>query len=87
MYKLIIKYLLSEVTIFFSETVKIEPFIAPAPFQRTTSSTDIVTILFNLKYFQPKQHFTHIPQTQLSISGINNIYFWGKANTDKKLSN
>lgn len=63
---------------FFSEIMKIEPFITPAPFQRTISSTDIVTILFDLKYFQSKQHFTHTPQTQLSISVINNIYFWGK---------
>lgn len=62
-------------TIFPPEIIKTKPFITLAPFQSTTGSTDIVTILFDLKYFQPKQHFTHIPQTQLSISGINNICF------------
>lgn len=72
---------------FFPEIMKTKPFITLIPFQSTTGSTDIVTILSDLKYLQPKQQFTHIPQTQLSISGINNICFWEKANTDKKLSN
>lgn len=55
--------------------MKTKLFIALATFQGTTGSTDIVTLLFDLKYFQPKKCFTHIPQTELSVSGINNICF------------